>query len=91
MSNEMRYVQKQGITIQQLGDELILYDTQNKTTHVLNPTARLIWELCDGKQTMKDMERTVRAHFSVSIGHDLARDIQQTVKGLREKGLLGEI
>lgn len=88
MNNEIRYVQKQGITVQQLGNEVILYDTRKKTTHVLNPTARRVWELCDGKHTVQDMERALRTSFSIPDGQDIANDIQHIVTTFVEKGLL---
>ena len=88
MNNETWLIQKQGIDVQQLGDELILTDTPKKMTHVLNPTARRIWELCDGRHTVQDMERVIKAGFSVPDGRDVAHDIQQAIKTFVEKGLL---
>ena len=88
MNNETRLVQKQGLTIQQLGNELILTDTPKKITHVLNPTARRIWELCDGNHTAHDMERVIMAGFSIPDGQDVAHDIRQAIKTFVEKGIL---
>ena len=88
MNNETWLNRKQDVTAQQLGNELILTDTPKKITHVLNPTARRIWELCDGNHTVQDMERVIKAFFSVADGQDVAHDIQQVIKMFVEKGLL---
>ena len=88
MNNETWFIQKQGMTVQQLGGELILTDTPKKTTHVLNPTARRVWELCDGNHTVHDMERVIKAGFSIPDGQNVAHDIQQAIKTFVEKGLV---
>ena len=88
MNNETWLNRKQDVTAQQLGNELILYDTRKKTTHVLNSTARRVWELCDGNHTVQDMERALMTSFSIPDGQDIANDIHQVVKTFVEKGLL---
>ena len=88
MNNETWLNRKQDVTAQQLGNELILYDASKKITHTLNPTARRIWELCDGNHTVHDMERVIKTSFSIPDGRDVAHDIQQAIKIFVEKGLL---
>jgi len=88
MNNKTRFAQKQGIDIQQLGSELILYDEQKKTTHLLNPTARCIWELCDGNHTVQDIEGVMVTCFSIPDGQNVTNDIQQVLKTFVGKELL---
>ena len=40
-------VRKSGITVKDIGGEILLHSSDDKAIHVLNPTAQLIWELCD--------------------------------------------
>jgi len=42
-------LRKSDILVQELGEQTVLYRTKGKAIHVLNPTARLIWGLCDGQ------------------------------------------
>ena len=40
------------LVIQELEDEVLVYDLERNQAHCLNRTAALIWEHCDGKQTV---------------------------------------
>jgi hypothetical protein len=68
--------------------DLILYDASMNSVHILNRTANLIWELCDGMHTVSDIEKAMRERFSVDNEYDLLRDIDQAVHHLLMKGLL---
>ncbi|MCC7210599.1 MAG: PqqD family protein [Candidatus Brocadia sp.] len=81
-------LRKPDIAIHHVDNEAILYRNGERTLHVLNPTARLVWELCDGTHTVEDMERSIRASFSVADGCDVARDIRQTIDDFARKGVL---
>jgi hypothetical protein len=76
------------MTVREIGDETMLYSADEKAIHVLNPTAKVIWDLCDGKHTVEEMERAVKASFSVAEGYDAAADIERTLKVFANKGLL---
>ena len=72
------------------GTNLILYDANMDSVHILNRTANLIWELCDGHHTISDVEKDMRARFSVAKEYDLLGDIEQALQNLLSKGLLIE-
>ena len=76
------------IIVQEAGTELVLSSIEGKAIHVLNPTARFIWNLCDGQHTLEAIEQSVRASFAVSENHDVRGDIQRTLKELADKGML---
>ncbi len=44
--------------------ETMLYDPQTETIHVLNPSAELIWELCDGEHTPADIAQAIREQYA---------------------------
>jgi hypothetical protein len=46
---------KESVTLQDLGDEVILYDSEKENVHILNNTAYIIWNLCDGQHTIEDI------------------------------------
>ncbi|MCG3209549.1 MAG: hypothetical protein FOGNACKC_03176 [Anaerolineae bacterium] len=82
-------IQKPDIISQEAGDETILYRVESQTIHVLNPTARHIWELCDGRHTPADIARSLRAAFDgVSPEFDLEASVRHTLAELAEKQLL---
>lgn len=48
---------KEGILVQELADELLVYDLVRHKAHCLNETAALVWKRCDGKTSVKQMTR----------------------------------
>ena len=81
-------VRKSGITVKDIGGEILLHSSDDKAIHVLNPTAQLIWELCDGEHTPADMASVIEVRFAVQEGHDVLGDVQQTLETFSTKGLL---
>ena len=77
--NTAKPVRKQGLIVQDIGRETLLYSAEGKVIHVLNPTAKLVWELCDGTHTIEDMEREIRMNFSTSKEHNVVEDIKRTL------------
>jgi hypothetical protein len=69
-------------------DELMLYDTDEDGVHVLNPTARFIYEQCKNTSDPSKIEQAVRNHFNLKPEQDVRKDIQRCLDELKEKGLL---
>jgi hypothetical protein len=86
--NTTKPVRRSGITVKDIGGEALLYSTEEEAIHILNPTAQLIWELCDGEHGLKDIEQAIRASFSVADEHDVTGDIRRTLEVFVGKGLL---
>jgi hypothetical protein len=84
----MKPVRKPGITAKNIGGEMLLYSAEEEAIHVLNPTAELLWELCDGEHTVASMEQAIRANFSVTDERDVAGDIRRTLEVFAAKGLI---
>ena len=55
---------KEGLVIEELGDEILIYDTVNDRAHTLNRTAALVWKLCDGKRTVSEIARVAGKELS---------------------------
>ncbi len=79
---------KPGLTVKDIGGEALLYSADEEAIHILNPTAQLIWELCDGTRTITDMEQTIRTNFFVSTEYDVRQDIRHALAIFVDKGLL---
>jgi hypothetical protein len=71
-----------------MGDEALLQDADAHAIHVLNRTAQLIWEACDGEHTVADIERSIRTHFALAADRDITPDIERTLRTFADKGLL---
>lgn len=53
-------------------DGFVIYDEPNEKVHYLNPTAAVIYSLCDGKRSVSDMQALVREAYDLS--DDVALD-----------------
>jgi hypothetical protein len=84
----LKPIRRPDIVAQDMGDETLLYSAKDQIIHVLNPTARRIWELCDGAHTVEDMVKALQASFSIAPERKVLEDIQRTLEVLAEKELL---
>lgn len=54
---------KEGILVQELSDEVLVYDLENHKAHCLNKAAAAVWEHCDGTKSVRDI--------ALALGKDL--------------------
>jgi hypothetical protein len=47
-----------------MGDGFILYDQSSNLVHHLNPTASIIWQLCDGTAAIGQLAGEIAEEFS---------------------------
>jgi hypothetical protein len=69
------------LVIEELGDELLVYDLTTNQAHALGATAARVWRACDGK--------TDAVAFSVELGLD-RETVTRALDELRANGLLDE-
>lgn len=74
------------VTLQRVGDEAILHDEANCRTHVINGSAALAWELCDGR-SFDEMVGTFAAHFGVE-DQRVRGDLERVLGRFLDQGLL---
>ena len=65
-----------GIEALPIDEELLLYVSAPEKAVALSPSARIIWELCDGKRTIQDI--------AIEIGRQLPCEDQQIIGQLDE-------
>ena len=46
---------KSGLVIQEVPEEVLVYDTETNKAHCLNKTAALVWKSCDGTRSVSDI------------------------------------
>ena len=71
-----------------LGDELLIYVPAQGTVHILNATARVIWEACDGSQTPAAMTRRLIHCFAPAPDHTPGQDVMDTLHELHRLRLI---
>jgi hypothetical protein len=79
------------ILLQEAGEETLLYSPEGRAVHVLNLTARAIWERCDGQHSIGDIVQELRASYAVPPEYDVEGDVRRTLEVFAEKGLLQQM
>jgi hypothetical protein len=53
--------------LEEIGDELVIYDLQRHRAHQLNRTAALVWQHCDGQKTVAELTKIVQNELDPAI------------------------
>ncbi|MGH9871695.1 MAG: PqqD family peptide modification chaperone [Pyrinomonadaceae bacterium] len=62
---------RSGLIIEELPDEVLVYDSDRDRALCLNHTAARVWRLCDGRTTRALMGRLIEKEFQVTGGHEV--------------------
>jgi hypothetical protein len=62
---------KQGLVVQRVQDEVLVYDRDRHKAHCLNETAAAVWTHCDGKTTVDEMSRMLEKELNGPIDKDV--------------------
>ena len=83
-----RPIRKPSVVSKKLGHETVLYDQETRAIHVLNPTAILVWELCDGQHSPEEIEHSLRAEFRAEEKAGVLEDVAHIIERFHAEGLL---
>jgi hypothetical protein len=64
------YVKAEGHEFNQVPDGYVIYQTGRDRVHFLNPTAVIVYELCDGKNTVAQIGRFMQDSYSLPAPPD---------------------
>lgn len=65
--NAKPVARKQGLVIQELPDEVLVYDLDRDRAHCLNQTAAFVWQRCNGKNSTAQIARTLGQQFDCKV------------------------
>jgi Coenzyme PQQ synthesis protein D (PqqD) len=82
-----RPLRREGAAAVELDDNMALYDDVGQLLIMLNSSASVIWECCDGTMTVDDMVRELTATHPDDAAV-IGEDVRQTVRKLLELGLV---
>jgi len=71
-----------------LGEEFLLYDSDKDAVHVLNPTAKLIYQLVQKGMDIDAIGQAIKENFSIEDEADIKKDIQNNISEMEKMGLL---
>src|SRR6187397_2685832 len=82
MKNSNNPVARQnGLVVQEMPDEVLVYDLDSNKAHCLNQSAALVWKSCDGTNTVGDIVK----QFDGKVTEDF---VWLAIDQLNENGLL---
>lgn len=61
------------LLLQEVGDELVVYDQQRHRAHRLNGAAALVWRHCDGRTGVADLAALLHGESNVPADEELVR------------------
>lgn len=61
---------KSNIVIQELENEILIYDLNDNKAFCLNETSAVIWQMCDGTKTVADISQAVSQKFNANVSED---------------------
>jgi hypothetical protein len=70
-SHNKPVARKEGLVIERLAEEVLVYDTVRDRAHCLNETAAFVWQRCDGKTTTKELARMLGKQADANVDEKL--------------------
>lgn len=61
---------KANIVIQEVENEILIYDLNENKAFCLNETSAIIWQMCDGTRTVAEISETLGKRFNAKISED---------------------
>ena len=61
----------EGLIVQQLADEVLVYDQDRHKAHCLNRTAALVWGRCDGRSSISEIASRLAGETSSEVEADV--------------------
>jgi hypothetical protein len=78
------------LTVVELDGEAVIYDEETTELHHLNPTATIVFGLCDGTSTMGEMSTEIAEAFDVPL-EQVEPQVRTLVRRLRRAKLLARV
>ncbi len=74
-----------GLVIQEMPDEVLVYDLDSNKAHCLNQSAAFVWKSCDGNNSVADIVREFEKNTGGRVSEDF---VWLAIDQLNENGLL---
>ena len=84
---------REGLVVQEMSEEVLVYDRERNKAHCLNRTAALVWSHCDGNKSVAEMARAIAQETNAPVDEDLIwLGVEQLSKThlLRERAMMPE-
>jgi hypothetical protein len=75
------------VAVEVVDGEVLLYHPQQSRAVYLNSTAAVVWGLCDGSRSVREIIRVIGEGYP-DAGANLTEDVLVTINQLQESGVL---
>ena len=87
-SDSTTLVRAAGLEVYEAADGLVVFNPASDRVHHLNPTAAVVFELCNGSTTTSEIPTLVARLFALEAGPDAA--VESVLRELVHEGVLVE-
>lgn len=70
-AQQLPMARKEGLLVEMLPDEVLVYDLDRKKAHCLNQTAALIWQHCDGRTSVGEIARVLSDRLNAPVDEEV--------------------
>ena len=81
MTERLPLARVEGLLVEEVDDELLIFDLETNNAHALNPPAARVWRACDGTRGLKELESACGLS---------EKALRLALDQLRERGLLAD-
>ncbi|MBI4639864.1 MAG: PqqD family protein [Candidatus Tectomicrobia bacterium] len=65
------HAREDGLVVQELPDETVVYDLKRHRAHCLNQTAALVWRHCDGQTTVAEIALLMQSELKIPVDEEM--------------------
>ena len=76
--------------LEEMDNEVLLFNPQNLVVLYLNESASIIWQLCDGQRTIQQIGELITEAYPEAAA-DILEDVQGTIKLFKDHGAVSFI
>lgn len=87
MTAPIRPKVREDLGVVELDGEAVIYDERNGSLHHLNPTATLVFSLCDGTSTIKQMAGDIAQAYQVPLS-EVEKQLRKLIRDFRGSELI---
>lgn len=86
-SSQKPVARREGLVVQEMPDEVLVFDTETNKAHCLNETAAFVWKACDGNRSVAEITKLFGDESGKPVDENL---VWLAIDQLNESKLLAE-
>jgi hypothetical protein len=71
INSQFPTARKSGLVVQEVPNEVLVFDLESNKAHCLNDTAAMVWKSCDGKTSVPEIAKFIEKQTGKGVNDDL--------------------